>query len=168
MRTTSLPMLAAIAVAVLGAGTVLGQSPPNPPGKDQTRPPTDEFRAILKEIEEAYKAPREVNYWFGLGLLMLTLAISVTGYLLPWDQRGYWSTKVVTNLISGVPRIGDSLQRLVVGDANYGHHTLTRFFAMHAGILPALMVLLILGHVALFRNHGLTAKLPKKSRDAMF
>jgi len=119
-------------------------------------------------IDGAYRAPREVNYWFGLGLLVLTLAISLTGYLLPWDQRGYWSTKVVTNLISGVPVIGDKLQRLVVGDANYGHQTLTRFFAMHAGVLPALLVLFIAGHVALFRKHGLTPKLPKRKPDAMF
>ena len=119
-------------------------------------------------IDRAYQAPREVNYWFGLGLLVLTLAISLTGYLLPWDQRGYWSTKVATNLLSGVPLIGDQMQRLVVGDANYGHHTLTRFFAMHAGLLPALMVLLIIGHVALFRKHGLTPKLPKKKKDTMF
>ena len=119
-------------------------------------------------IDRAYTAPREVNYWFGLGLLVLTLAISLTGYLLPWDQRGYWSTKVATNLISGVPLIGDQLQRVVVGDANYGHHTLTRFSTMHMGVLPALMVLLIIAHVALFRRHGLTAKLPKKKPDAMF
>jgi ubiquinol-cytochrome c reductase cytochrome b subunit len=119
-------------------------------------------------IDRAYKAPREVNYWFGLGLLGLTLAISLTGYLLPWDQRGYWSTKVATNLLSGVPVVGGSLQRLVVGDANYGHQTLTHFFALHAGVLPAAMVALIIGHVALFRRHGLTAKLPKKGPDAMF
>jgi ubiquinol-cytochrome c reductase cytochrome b subunit len=119
-------------------------------------------------IDRAYQAPREVNYWFGLGLLGLTLAISLTGYLLPWDQRGYWATKVATNLLSGVPYVGDSLQRLVVGDANYGHQTLTRFFALHAGVLPALMVALIAGHVALFRRHGLTAKLPKKGPDTLF
>ncbi len=119
-------------------------------------------------IDGAYKAPREVNYWFGLGLLGLTLAISLTGYLLPWDQRGYWSTKVATNLLSGVPVVGGSLQRLVVGDANYGHQTLTHFFALHAGVLPAAMVALIIGHVALFRKHGLTPKLPKKGPDAMF
>jgi ubiquinol-cytochrome c reductase cytochrome b subunit len=119
-------------------------------------------------IDGAYKAPREINYWFGLGLLMITLAISLTGYLLPWDQRGYWSTKVATNLIAGVPAVGDSLQRLVVGDANYGHHTLTRFFALHAGILPAIMVLMIIAHVALFRRHGLTPKLPKRKADTMF
>ncbi len=119
-------------------------------------------------IDGAYRAPREVNYWFGLGLLGLTLAISLTGYLLPWDQRGYWSTKVVTNLISGVPVVGDDLQRIVVGDANYGHQTLTRFFAMHAGVLPALLVLLIAAHVALFRRHGLTARQPRRGADAMF
>jgi ubiquinol-cytochrome c reductase cytochrome b subunit len=119
-------------------------------------------------IDGAYKAPREFNYWFGLGLLVLTLAISLTGYLLPWDQRGYWSTKVATNLAAGVPVVGDSLQRVVVGDANYGHQTLTRFFALHAGVLPALLVLLIVAHVALFRRHGLTPKLPKKKPDAMF
>jgi ubiquinol-cytochrome c reductase cytochrome b subunit len=119
-------------------------------------------------IDGAYKAPREFNYWFGLGLLVLTLAISLTGYLLPWDQRGYWSTKVATNLAAGVPVVGDGLQRVVVGDANYGHQTLTRFFALHAGVLPALLVLLIVAHVALFRRHGLTPKLPKKKPDAMF
>ncbi len=119
-------------------------------------------------VDGAYRAPREVNYWFGLGLLGLTLAISLTGYLLPWDQRGYWATKVATNLLSGIPLAGSSLQRLVVGNANYGHQTLTRFFALHAGVLPALLVLLIAGHVALFRKHGLTPKLPKKGPDAMF
>jgi ubiquinol-cytochrome c reductase cytochrome b subunit len=119
-------------------------------------------------IDRAYTAPREFNYWFGLGLLVLTLAISLTGYLLPWDQRGYWSTKVATNLISGVPAVGDSLQRVVVGDANYGHHTLTRFFALHAGVLPALLVGLIVVHIALFRKHGLTPKLPMKKKDTMF
>ncbi len=124
------------------------------------------FMQVL--IDGAYKAPREFNYWFGLGLLMLTLGISLTGYLLPWDQRGYWSTKVVTNLIGNVPVVGDGLQRTVVGDANYGHHTLTRFFALHAGVLPAMLVGLIIAHVALFRKHGLTPKLPKKKRDSMF
>ena len=126
------------------------------------------FMQVL--IDGAYKAPREFNYWFGLGLLGLTLGISLTGYLLPWDQRGYWSTKVVTNLAGNVPVIGDSLQRVVVGDANYGHHTLTRFFALHAGILPAMLVGLIVLHIALFRKHGLTPARPKKQpqRDAMF
>ena len=119
-------------------------------------------------IDGAYRAPREFNYWFGLGLLVLTLALSLTGYLLPWDQKGYWATKIATNLVATVPVVGDTLQRIVVGDANYGHHTLTRFFALHAGLLPALLVALIVAHVALFRKHGLTAKLPKRGPDTKF
>ena len=66
-------------------------------------------------IDGAYKAPREVNYWFGLALTGLTLALSLTGYLLPWDQKGLWATKVATNLLSSVPWIGPQLQRIVVG-----------------------------------------------------
>lgn len=119
-------------------------------------------------IDGAYKAPREFNYWFGLGLLVLTLAISLTGYLLPWDQKGYWSTKVVTNLVSNVPVVGEGLQRVAVGDAEYGSHTLTRFFALHAGILPGALVLLIIIHIALFRKHGLTPAKPIRKPDAMF
>ena len=49
-------------------------------------------------IDGAYKAPREINFWFGIGLLVLVLGLSLTGYLLPWDQKGFWATKVSTNL----------------------------------------------------------------------
>jgi ubiquinol-cytochrome c reductase cytochrome b subunit len=119
-------------------------------------------------IDGAYKAPREVNYWFGVALMGIVLAMSLTGYLLPWDQKGFWATKVATNLIASVPWIGTSLQRIVVGGPDYGHQTLTRFFALHAGVLPALLVALIIGHIYLFRRHGITAKEPKKKKDAYF
>ena len=119
-------------------------------------------------IDGAYKAPREVNYWFGLGLLGLTLALALTGYLLPWDQKGYWASKVAMNLLANVPLVGPSLQKLVVGGSDFGHYTLTRFFALHAGLLPAMLVALIAGHVWLFRHHGITPRQPLKKRDAMF
>ena len=119
-------------------------------------------------IDGAYRAPREVNFWFGMGLLVLTLSLSLTGYLLPWDQKGYWATQVATSLIGSVPLIGDELQRLVVGGAEYGNHTLTRFFALHAGVLPFLLILLIIGHIYLFRRHGITVKEPRKGPDAYF
>ncbi|MEO8353303.1 MAG: cytochrome b N-terminal domain-containing protein [Chthoniobacteraceae bacterium] len=119
-------------------------------------------------IDSAYRAPREVNFWFGLGLLGLVLAMSLTGYLLPWDQKGYWATKVATNLLASVPWIGPGLQKLVIGGADYGHHTLTRFFALHAGVLPALLVAFIVAHIALFRRHGITAKQPHRKPDAKF
>lgn len=119
-------------------------------------------------IDGAYRAPREVNFWFGLGLLGLTMALSLTGYLLPWDQKGYWATKVATNIAAITPVIGDSLQTLIIGGTDYGHHTLSRFFALHAGVLPAAIVALVVGHIYLFRRHGITPKLPKRKPDALF
>lgn len=119
-------------------------------------------------IDGAYKAPREVNFWLGVVLLLFTLALSLTGYLLPWDQNGYWSTAVSTNIVGMSPVIGPALQTLLVGGASYGHLTLTRFFALHAGLVPALIVVFIIGHVAMFRRHGLTPKLPKKGPDEGF
>ena len=119
-------------------------------------------------IDGAYKAPREVNYWFGIVLLVLTLGLGLTGYLLPWDQKGYGATKVATNLVGLVPLLGSSLQKLVIGGSDYGHLTLTRFFALHAGVLPGAMILAIVAHVALFRRHGITARKPLKGPDAAF
>jgi ubiquinol-cytochrome c reductase cytochrome b subunit len=112
-------------------------------------------------IDGAYRAPREVNFWLGLVLMQLVLGLSLTGYLLPWDQKGYWATSVATNLMTLVPVVGDDLQKLVVGGSEYGHHTLTRFFALHAGILPTLLVMILVVHLALFRKHGLTAVLSR-------
>ncbi len=119
-------------------------------------------------VDGAYRAPREVNHWFGIVLLLLTLGLGLTGYLLPWDQKGYGATKVATNLLGLVPLIGSSLQKLVIGGSDYGHHTLTRFFALHAGILPGAMIVAIAAHVALFRRHGITAKQPYRKPDAKF
>ena len=119
-------------------------------------------------IDGAYRAPREVNFWLGLVLMQIVLGLSLTGYLLPWDQKGYWATRVATNLLSVVPVVGQPLQHLVVGGADYGHHTLTRFFALHAGVLPALLIGFLVLHVALFRRHGICYREPKRAADAMF
>ena len=119
-------------------------------------------------IDGAYRAPREVNFWLGLVLMMLVLGMALTGYLLPWDQKGYWATRVATNLAGLVPVIGPAVQQLVVGGPDYGHHTLTRFFALHAGFLPATLVLFLVLHLVLFRKHGLCAKQPLARPDAMF
>jgi ubiquinol-cytochrome c reductase cytochrome b subunit len=119
-------------------------------------------------IDGAYRAPREVNFWLGLVLMMLVLGMALTGYLLPWDQKGYWATRVATNLAGLVPLVGPSLQQVVVGGPDYGHHTLTRFFAIHAGFLPLTLVLMLVVHLSLFRKHGLCAKQPITKPDAMF
>lgn len=119
-------------------------------------------------IDGAYKAPREVNYWFGIGLLFLVLALSLTGYLLPWDQKGFWATNVATSIAAITPVVGPAVQKLIVGGADYGHHTLTRFFALHAGVIPGLIIALLVGHIYLFRRHGITPKEPRRKADAAF
>jgi len=119
-------------------------------------------------IDGAYRAPREINFWLGLILMQIVLALGLTGYLLPWDQKGYWATKVATNMIALVPVVGEQLQHAVVGGSDYGHHTLTRFFALHAGVLPALLTIFLVLHVALFRRHGLTVRDPNRAPDITF
>ena len=119
-------------------------------------------------IDGAYKAPREVNFWSGIILMILTLGLSLTGYLLPWDQKGFWATTVATNIAAITPLIGQDLQKIIVGGNVYGHHTLTRFFALHAGIIPGLIIAFIVAHVYLFRKHGLTPKEPRRRPDAAF
>ncbi|HEX4412936.1 MAG TPA: cytochrome b N-terminal domain-containing protein, partial [Lacipirellulaceae bacterium] len=116
----------------------------------------------------AYRAPREINFWLGLILLQIVLGLALTGYLLPWDQKGFWATKVATNMIALLPVVGEPLQRLVVGASDYGHHTLTRFFALHAGVLPILLATFLTLHVLLFRRHGLTVRDPKHAPDTYF
>ncbi len=119
-------------------------------------------------IDGAYRAPREVNFWFGVLLMLLVLALSLTGYLLPWDQKGFWATRVATNIAAITPIIGPALQKVIIGGSDYGHHTLSRFFALHAGVLPGAVVALLVGHIYLFRRHGITAKEPLQKPDAAF
>ena len=126
------------------------------------------FHLMQVVIDGAYKAPREINFWSGVVLLLLVLALSLTGYLLPWDQKGFWATKVATSIAAITPFIGPELQKLVVGGSDYGHHTLTRFFALHAGIIPGVIIAFIVAHIYLFRRHGLTPKEPRRRPDAAF
>ena len=119
-------------------------------------------------IDGAYRAPREVNFWLGLVLMQLVLGLSLTGYLLPWDQKGYWATQVATKIAGTVPWVGEYLQKIAIGGPEYGHHTLTRFFALHAGVLPGLLIAFLVLHIAVFRRHGITARDPEARPDQAF
>ncbi len=119
-------------------------------------------------VDGAYRAPREINFWLGLILMKIVLALSLTGYLLPWDQKGYWATKVATSIAAITPVVGSEVQAIVVGGQEYGHHTLTRFFALHAGVLPTLLVAFLALHIYVFRKHGLTVTKPLYRPDATF
>jgi ubiquinol-cytochrome c reductase cytochrome b subunit len=118
-------------------------------------------------IDGAYKAPREINFWFGLGLLVLTLGLGLTGYLLPWDQRDTGQP--------GSPRVS-RLSRPYRTRPAENHHRGRRlrapyphpFFALHAGVLPGLMIVLLVVHIYLFRRHGLTVKEPRRRPDTTF
>ncbi|MDG3006540.1 cytochrome b N-terminal domain-containing protein [Paludisphaera mucosa] len=103
----------------------------------------------------AYRAPREVNWWLGLVLLVLIVGFGHTGYQLPWDQKGYWATKVVTNIMGGAPVLGPYVKTVVVGGSEYGNQTVTRFYGLHVGILPVLLAIVLGGHLALRYRHGL-------------
>ncbi len=104
----------------------------------------------------AYRAPRELNWIVGVALLGIALGFALTGYLLPWDQKGYWATQVATSLMGAAPLLGPVMQQLIQGGTSYGHLTLTRFYALHVFVLPATTVLLVAIHIALFRRHGVT------------
>jgi ubiquinol-cytochrome c reductase cytochrome b subunit len=104
----------------------------------------------------AYKRPRELNWIIGVLMLGLLLAFALTGYLLPWDQTGYWATKVATGIAGSSPIIGPKLQEVVQGGNEYGNLTLTRFYGLHVLVLPAALVGLVAAHVMLFRKHGHT------------
>ncbi|MCY1013204.1 cytochrome bc complex cytochrome b subunit [Nannocystis pusilla] len=103
----------------------------------------------------AYRKPREVNWWTGLLMGAIVLAFALTGYLLPWDQKGYWATQVATGIMGSVPG-GEPLQQFVQGGPEYGNLTLTRFFALHVFVLPIALAGLLGVHLLLFRKHGVT------------
>ncbi|WP_165233960.1 cytochrome b N-terminal domain-containing protein [Aquisphaera insulae] len=107
-------------------------------------------------LSGAYRRPREFNWWLGLILFVLVVGFGHTGYQLPWDQKGYWATKVVTNIMGGAPVLGPYVKTIVVGGNDYGNQTLTRFYGLHVGVLPVLTFLCLFAHVRLAKRHGLT------------
>jgi len=118
-------------------------------------------------IAGAHLPPREINWWLGLGLLGVVFGLSLTGYLLPWDQKGFWATQVATNIAGSLPVIGPEIQRIIIGGPVYGNHTLTHFYALHVGILPPLLIVLMIAHIAVFRRHGVTYP-PNAQGEGMF
>ncbi|MBI4478351.1 MAG: cytochrome b N-terminal domain-containing protein [Acidobacteria bacterium] len=105
-------------------------------------------------LSGAYRPPREATWIVGVILLLLVLALAFTGQLLPWNQVGYWSASVGIEIAASTPVVGAAVKQLLVGGSSPGALTLTRFYALHAILLPGLMVVLILAHLYLLRHHG--------------
>lgn len=104
----------------------------------------------------AYKYPREVTWVTGVGLLLLSLGMGFTGYLLPWNQRAFWATTVGTSITETIPFIGSFINSALRGGTELTTLTLVRFFSAHIWILPALIVALVGIHLYLVIRIGIS------------
>jgi menaquinol-cytochrome c reductase cytochrome b subunit len=105
----------------------------------------------------AYKYPRELNWVIGVVLLILTLVMALTGYLLPFDQRSYWATIVANNITGTGPIVGPYLADFLRAGPEIGATTLARFYAIHMLLVPGLIIALIGAHLYLVVKLGTTA-----------
>jgi quinol-cytochrome oxidoreductase complex cytochrome b subunit len=105
----------------------------------------------------AYKYPRELNWVIGVVLIVLTLMMALTGYLLPFDQRSYWASVVGINLNSSGPIVGPYLGDFLRGGAEFGATTLSRFYSIHMLLGPGAIAALIGAHLYLVTKLGTTA-----------
>jgi quinol---cytochrome c reductase cytochrome b subunit, bacillus type len=105
----------------------------------------------------AYKYPRELNWIIGVVLLVLTLAMGLTGYLLPFDQRSFWATVVAVNINASGPVVGPYLADFLRAGAEFGPTTISRFYALHMLAIPGLIAALIGAHLYLVAKLGTTA-----------
>jgi menaquinol-cytochrome c reductase cytochrome b subunit len=105
----------------------------------------------------AYKYPRELNWIIGVVLLILTMAMAFTGYLLPFDQRSFWATVVGVNINASGPIVGPYLADFLRAGSEFNATTLSRFYAIHMLLIPGLIAALIGAHLYLVAKLGTTA-----------
>jgi ubiquinol-cytochrome c reductase cytochrome b subunit len=102
----------------------------------------------------AYKSPRELQWVVGVLLLLVTLVLGLTGYLLPWDMDAYFASQVSLNIVGLAPIAGPVLQHIAQGGGSMGTATINRFFGLHVWLMPAVLVALVGAHLAIFRHNG--------------
>jgi quinol-cytochrome oxidoreductase complex cytochrome b subunit len=102
----------------------------------------------------AYKPPREFNWVVGVILLILTLLLSFTGYLLPWDQLALWAITVGTNMVGSAPVLGDSVVFVMRGGFEVGPNALIRFYTLHVIGLPLVAAIFMAVHFWRIRRDG--------------
>jgi cytochrome b6 len=106
-----------------------------------------------------YRPPHEFNWVVGVVLLLVTLFLSYTGYLLPWDQLAFWAITVGTNIISAMPWVGKEVRFLLLGGNLVGENALLRFYVLHCVILPLIAIILIAVHFwRIQKDGGLTVR----------
>lgn len=104
----------------------------------------------------AYRRPRELNWIIGMCLLMATLLTGFTGYSLVFEQLSYWGATVAANISDAVPVVGRFAKQMLLGGDEYNARTLSRFYILHAAVLPTTIVMLVVCHIAQVRMHGVT------------
>lgn len=102
----------------------------------------------------AYKEPREFNWVIGITLLLLTVALSFTGYLLPWDQLAFWAITVGTSIAAYAPVFGEKLKFVLLGGHEVGQAALIRFYVLHVIVLPGIAAFLVAIHLWRVRKDG--------------
>ncbi len=108
----------------------------------------------------SYKKPRELNWMVGVGIFGVMMGLGFTGYLLPWDMKALFATKVGIEIAASVPFAGEYIKILLAGDsAILGAQTLTRFFAIHVFFLPAVLFALLAAHFIMIRRQGISGPL---------
>ncbi len=117
------------------------------------------LHALRVYVYGAYKKPRELTWITGVLLLALVIAFAFTGHLLPWDQKAYWATKVITGIMGKIPVVGEYALKLVRGGEGLGALTLVRFYALHVLFLPIAIVCLLTGHFFMIRKQGISSPL---------
>ena len=93
-----------------------------------------------------YRPPHEFNWVVGVLLLLVTLFLSYTGYLLPWDQLAFWAITVGTNIVSAMPIIGRRARFVSLGGNLVGENALLRFYVLHCVVLPLIAIVLVAVH----------------------
>ncbi len=107
-------------------------------------------------VYASYKYPREITWVTGVLLLLVTLGMGFTGYLLPWNQRAYWATTVGTSIAGTVPWVGPIIEQALRGGTDLSTLTLTRFFSAHIWMLPAALLGLVGVHMYLVIRLGIS------------
>ena len=116
---------------------------------------------------KAYRRPKELTWFSGIFLLFIVLGFGFSGYLLPWNTLAFFATKVGTNMAGAVPLIGPFVLRFLRGGDEVTGATLTRFFGFHVAVLPGLITILLIIHLALVQKWGIGSYPPDPTQRRM-
>jgi len=103
----------------------------------------------------AYRKPRELTWMSGFVLLLLAMGLGFSGYLLPWNELAFFATKVGTDIVGAVPLIGEGLKEVLRGGPDVTGATLSRFYAFHVALLPAIFTVILALHLLFIQRQGM-------------